>query len=94
MLGRDLQARLGQPSQVALTVPILTGIDGTNKMSKSLDNYISVGDPRREQFRRTMRIPDEVMADYYRLLFPRERPPDEPGRPEAPPWTPHRGTLP
>ncbi|MEZ5080971.1 MAG: tyrosine--tRNA ligase [Thermoleophilia bacterium] len=76
MLGRDLQARLGQPSQVALTVPILTGIDGTNKMSKSLDNYIGVGDPPEEQFGRTMRIPDEVMADYYRLLFPRERPPD------------------
>ena len=76
MLGRDLQARLGQASQVALTVPILTGIDGTNKMSKSLDNYIGVGDPPEEQFGRTMRIPDEVMADYYRLLFPRERPPD------------------
>lgn len=75
MLGREVQARYGVPQQVVMTLPLLVGIDGVEKMSKSLGNYIGVTDAPEEQFGRAMRIPDAVMAEYYRLLFPAEPPP-------------------
>jgi tyrosyl-tRNA synthetase len=77
MLGREVQSRYGAArQQVAMTLPLLVGIDGEKKMSKSLGNYIGVTDAPEEQFGRTMRVPDPTMADYYRLLFPGESPPE------------------
>lgn len=72
MLGREIQARYGVPQQVVMTLPLLVGTDGTQKMSKSLGNYVGVTDPPEEQFGKTMSVPDATMAEYYRLLFPRE----------------------
>jgi tyrosyl-tRNA synthetase len=72
LFGRDIQSAYGQAPQSILTMPILVGIDGVQKMSKSLDNYVGVTDPPEEMFGRLMRIPDEVMAEYYRLLLGEE----------------------
>ncbi len=69
LFGRDIQAAYGQKPQSILTMPILVGIDGVQKMSKSLGNYVGVTDPPEEMFGRLMRVPDEAMADYYRLLL-------------------------
>jgi tyrosyl-tRNA synthetase len=74
LFGRDVQSAYGQAPQSILTMPILVGIDGTQKMSKSLDNYVGVTDPPEEMFGRLMRIPDEAMPDYYRLLLGEEVP--------------------
>ena len=59
MVGRDLQREEGQEPQICLTMPILKGTDGKKKMGKSVGNYIGVGEPAREQFFKTMSIPDE-----------------------------------
>jgi tyrosyl-tRNA synthetase len=72
MLGRDIQTRYAMPSQVVMTMPILPGTDGVQKMSKSLGNYIGVTDAPQEQFGKIMSIPDALMAEYFRLMFPRE----------------------
>ena len=74
LFGRDIQTAYGQPPQSILTMPILVGIDGVQKMSKSLGNYVGVTDPPEEMFGRLMRIPDEAMAEYYRLLLGEELP--------------------
>src|SRR5689334_4567733 len=74
LLGRDVQRAYGQPEQVALTMPILPGIDGERKMSKSLGNHIGVTDPPEEMYGKTMRIPDTAMGDWYRLLLGEELP--------------------
>ena len=68
LMGRELQKDLGQKPQIAITMPILVGTDGTNKMSKSLGNYIGVDEHPNEVFGKIMSIPDEVMMDYYILL--------------------------
>lgn len=69
LVGRELQKSYGQlEQQVVITVPILEGLDGVNKMSKSLDNYISIVDSPREMFGKTMRVSDELMIRYYELL--------------------------
>lgn len=68
LVGRDLQIDAGQPPQVVMIMPILAGIDGVEKMSKSLGNYIGVTEEPSEMFGKTMRIPDELMANYYELL--------------------------
>jgi tyrosyl-tRNA synthetase len=78
MLAREIQAAYGQPSQVVVTMPLLTGVDGEKKMSKSLANHIGVADPPEEQFGRTMSIPDASLAHWYRLLAPGEPPPKGP----------------
>jgi len=75
MLGRDIQSAFGQTAQVVMTMPILPGLDGDKKMSKSLGNQIGVADPPEEQFGRTMSIPDTALAEWYRLLAPGEPPP-------------------
>jgi tyrosyl-tRNA synthetase len=80
LFGRDIQAAYGQPPQSILTMPILVGTDGTQKMSKSLGNYVGVTDPPQEMFGKLMSIPDEAMAEYYRLLLgsaPPQAPPNE-----------------
>jgi tyrosyl-tRNA synthetase len=74
LFGRDIQSAYGQEPQSILTMPILVGIDGVQKMSKSLDNYVGVTDPPEEMFGRLMRVPDEAMGDYYRLLLGEEAP--------------------
>ncbi|RME14128.1 MAG: tyrosine--tRNA ligase [Bdellovibrio sp.] len=68
LVGRDLQRAYGLPSQCILTMPILEGLDGVQKMSKSLDNYIAVEDSPREMFGKTMKISDDLMLRYYELL--------------------------
>lgn len=68
LVGRDLQSQYRQEPQCVLTMPILEGLDGVNKMSKSLDNYISVIDSPKEMFGKTMRISDALMFRYYELL--------------------------
>jgi tyrosyl-tRNA synthetase len=67
LVGRDIQREYGLDPQVALTMPVLPGIDGVEKMSKSLDNYIGITEPPREIFGKTMRIPDPLIYDYFVL---------------------------
>jgi tyrosyl-tRNA synthetase len=68
LVGRDLQSAYGQTPQCVLTMPILEGLDGVNKMSKSLDNYIGVNELPKDMFGKTMRISDDLMYRYYELL--------------------------
>jgi tyrosyl-tRNA synthetase len=68
LMGRELQKEYGQKPQVAITMPILVGLDGTNKMSKSLGNYIGVSEPPNEIFGKVMSIPDNIMIEYFNLL--------------------------
>ncbi|MGB8806184.1 MAG: tyrosine--tRNA ligase [Chthoniobacterales bacterium] len=77
LLGRDLQRMNGQPEQIALLTPILEGLDGKQKMSKSLGNYVALNDPPAEMFGKLMSISDELMARYYLLLLSRELPKGE-----------------
>ena len=77
LLGRDLQRMNGQPEQIVLLTPILEGLDGKQKMSKSLGNYVALNDPPAEMFGKLMSISDELMARYYLLLLSRELPKDE-----------------
>ena len=67
LLGRPYQVRAGQPAQICMTVPLLEGLDGKKKMSKSSGNDIAITDPPNEQFGKVMRIPDEALARYARL---------------------------
>jgi tyrosyl-tRNA synthetase len=69
LLGRDVQRAYGIPEQVALTMPILPGVDGTRKMSKSLGNHIGVSEPPAEMYGKTLSVPDEAMAGWYGLLL-------------------------
>jgi tyrosyl-tRNA synthetase len=75
LVGRELQRSRGQAPQAVLTVPLLVGTDGIEKMGKSLDNYIAINDSADEQFGKVMSIPDSVVGMYARLgtaLHPRE----------------------
>ncbi|MGB7684755.1 MAG: tyrosine--tRNA ligase [Solirubrobacterales bacterium] len=74
LFGRDIQTAYGQKPQSIMTMPILVGTDGVQKMSKSLGNYVGVTDAPEEMFGRLMSIPDEAMAEYYRLLLDTEQP--------------------
>jgi len=67
LMGRQLQRDYGQEAQIALTLPILTGTDGGQKMSKSLGNYVGINEPPEEIYGKIMSIPDEVMEEYYLL---------------------------
>jgi tyrosyl-tRNA synthetase len=67
-VGRDLQRAEGQEPQICFTLPILRGLDGEKKMGKSLGNFIGVTEPPRDQFGKTMRIPDELMREWFTLL--------------------------
>jgi len=68
LVGRELQKAYGQPAQVVLTLPLLEGTDGVQKMSKSLGNAIGVADPPQEMFGKVMSISDAMMLRYYELL--------------------------
>jgi tyrosyl-tRNA synthetase len=74
LFGRDIQAAYGQVPQSIVTMPILVGIDGTQKMSKSLGNYVGLTEAPEEMFGKVMRVPDEAMPDYYRLVLGSEPP--------------------
>jgi tyrosyl-tRNA synthetase len=67
LVGRDIQREFGQEPQVIITMPLLIGTDGVEKMSKSLDNYIAFNDPPFEMYGKTMSIPDELIYDYFLL---------------------------
>jgi tyrosyl-tRNA synthetase len=69
LFGRDIQASHGQDPQSIMTLPILVGTDGAQKMSKSLGNYIGVTEAPEEMFGKLMRVPDEAMPEYFRLLL-------------------------
>lgn len=68
LMGRELQKQYGQAQQVVLMMPLLEGLDGVNKMSKSLGNYIGVSEPPNEIFGKVMSVSDELMWRYYELL--------------------------
>ena len=68
LVGRDLQSQYGQRPQTVLTMPLLTGTDGVEKMSKSLGNSIGITDPPEEMFGKVMSIPDPLMLSWYELL--------------------------
>jgi tyrosyl-tRNA synthetase len=69
MVGRDLQKEEGQPQQVACLLPILEGLEGVQKMSKSLNNYVGVSEPPATMFGKLMSVSDELMQRYYPLLL-------------------------
>lgn len=69
LVGRDLQKEQGQEPQVCMTLPLLEGLDGVKKMSKSLGNYVGLTDPAKEMFGKLMSIPDELMEKYYLLVL-------------------------
>jgi len=68
LMGRTLQERYGQEAQVVITMPLLEGLDGVNKMSKSLGNYVGINEPAKEMFGKLMSISDDLMYKYYELL--------------------------
>ena len=68
LVGRELQREFGQEPQVVITMPLLEGLDGTNKMSKSLGNYVGITEPPGEIFGKIMSVSDELMLRYYELL--------------------------
>ena len=68
LVGRHLQAQVGQDPQIVITMPLLEGLDGVNKMSKSLDNYIGIDDAPADMFGKVMSISDDLMWRYFELL--------------------------
>ncbi|MEE9518978.1 MAG: tyrosine--tRNA ligase, partial [bacterium] len=73
LVGRDLQRAYGQPPQIVITMPLLEGTDGVQKMSKSLGNYIGIDEPPREIFGKLMSVSDDLMWRYFELLSDRSR---------------------
>ncbi|WP_028584625.1 tyrosine--tRNA ligase [Desulfogranum mediterraneum] len=71
LMGRDLQRHKGQEPQIVLTMPLLEGLDGVNKMSKSLGNYIGISEPANDIFGKVMSVSDELMFRYFELLSDR-----------------------
>jgi tyrosyl-tRNA synthetase len=78
LFARDIQRTHDVPEQSILTMPILPGIDGKQRMSKSLGNYVAVTDPPEEMFGKLMRIPDSALPTYYELLLGERVPKDDP----------------
>lgn len=68
LMGRHLQEAFGQEPQVILMMPLLEGLDGVKKMSKSLGNYIGISEPPNEMYGKTMSVPDELMVKYFELV--------------------------
>ena len=67
LVGRELQRDYDQEPQEVITFPLLPGLDGVEKMSKSLDNYIGVDEPADVMFEKCMKVPDSILDDYFRL---------------------------
>jgi tyrosyl-tRNA synthetase len=78
LTGRDVMERYGLEPQVVVTYPLLVGVDGTEKMSKSTGNYIGINDPPEEMFGKTMSIPDEALPQWWELVAGGGEPPDSP----------------
>jgi tyrosyl-tRNA synthetase len=78
LFARDIQRAYDVPQQSIMTMPILPGIDGVRRMSKSLGNYVGVTDPPEEMFGKLMRVPDEAMGTYYELLLGESVPDGDP----------------
>jgi tyrosyl-tRNA synthetase len=76
LMGRALQNAYGQPPQVVLTVPLLTGIDGAQKMSKSFGNQVGITDSPEEMYGRTLSIPDALLGEWYDVLLGEDPPAD------------------
>jgi len=76
LVGRDLQKEEGQPQQVVMVMPLLEGLDGVKKMSKSYGNYVGVSEPAQEMFGKLMSVSDELMDRYYLLLLGETRDPN------------------
>jgi tyrosyl-tRNA synthetase len=76
LVGRDFQKEENQAQQVVLTMPILEGLDGVTKMSKSLGNFVGVSEPPADMFGKLMSISDKLMVRYYEVLLGRELPKD------------------
>ena len=74
LVGRDFQKEEGQPQQVVFVLPLLEGLDGVKKMSKSLGNFVGINEPASEIFGKLMSISDELMSRYYPLLLDRPLP--------------------
>lgn len=70
LVGRDVQRAYDQPPQVALTMPLLEGLDGVEKMSKSLGNYIGIAEPPEVMFKKAMLVPDALLMRYFELCTP------------------------
>lgn len=77
LVGRDLQKEEGMPQQVVILMPLLEGLDGTKKMSKSSHNYIGVSEPATEMVNKLMSISDDLMDKYYTMLLGDQRNPDQ-----------------
>ena len=69
LIGRDIQKAFSQKPQTIMTLPLLKGLDGKRKMSKSLNNYVGISEPPREMFGKLMSIPDSLIWDYYSLVL-------------------------
>ena len=67
LMGRDLQRDYRQRPQTVVTFPLLPGLDGKEKMSKSLDNYIGISEPAPVMFEKCMKVPDPILPDYFAL---------------------------
>ena len=78
LAGRDVMEAYGLEPQVAMTLPILVGTDGVERMAKSRGNYVGIDEPPEEQFGKVMSIPDSALDDYWRLALQRESPALEP----------------
>ena len=70
LVGRELQRHFGQPPQVVMTMPLLEGLDGVRKMSKSLGNYVGITDEPADMYGKLMSVPDKMTARYFQLLTP------------------------
>jgi len=83
LMGRDLQEHFGLEGQVILTTPILEGLDGVQKMSKSLENYVGLAEPAEEAYGKLMSVSDELMWRYYEILLDKPQPEIEVWKKEA-----------
>ncbi len=73
LLGRELQKAMGQPPQCVMTLPLIEGLDGVQKMSKSLNNYVGVAEPAREMYGKLMSVPDDLMWKYFEYILCRPK---------------------
>ena len=69
LLGRELQKVMGQPPQCVMTLPLIEGLDGVKKMSKSLNNYVGVAEPARDMYGKLMSVPDDLMWKYFEYIL-------------------------
>ena len=78
LMGRDVMAHYGLEPQMVITYELLVGTDGADKMSKSVGNYVGIDEPPEEQFGKVMSIPDEALAQWWRLTLDRDAPDGDP----------------